>query len=111
MSTQKIREKNLGGAAAEVARSLDLRERVRQHPYGTLAAVAGVGYVLAGGLLTRLTARAVRLGLGVGAQLAVWPLLEKELRGLAAAFKAERAARAPEVGLPSPSNHVRASTD
>ena len=71
------------GIPSDATRTLELRSRVTEHPYAALAAAAGVGYVLGGGLFTRLTARTVKLALRVGASLAVWPLLEKELGGLA----------------------------
>ena len=43
-----------------------LRERLEQRPYVTLAAAAGVGYVLGGGLPTSL----LRVLLGVGGRIA-----------------------------------------
>lgn len=45
----------------------DLEERVARNPYGMVAGAIGVGFVLGGGLFTRLTAgvvgAAVRIGL------------------------------------------------
>jgi len=78
---------NVRTAPSNATRTLELRSRVKEHPYAALAAVAGVGYVLGGGLFTRLTARTVTLALRVGASLAVWPLLEIELGGLAEALE------------------------
>jgi hypothetical protein len=57
----------------------DLLEQVQRYPYGALAAAAGIGYVLAGGLFTRLTARILKLGVRVAAPIVAWPLLEHEL--------------------------------
>lgn len=48
----------------EIERSL--RTQMQQRPYATLSAAAGIGYVLGGGLASRLTATA----LGIGARLA-----------------------------------------
>ena len=72
-------------AVSEFTRALEVSRRVRQHPYATLAAAVGVGYVLGGGLFTRLTARLVRAGGRVGADLAAIPLLAKAVTSLAAA--------------------------
>jgi hypothetical protein len=54
----------LGASAQQLLRSIEaaghevealLRERVERKPYGTLGAALGLGYVLGGGLPTRLT--------------------------------------------------------
>jgi len=61
----------LGLASAETAlelhRALDLDRRVQQRPYATVAAAAGVGYVLGGGLFSAPTRRLLGLGLRVAA--------------------------------------------
>ena len=62
--------------------AVDLEGRVDRHPYGTVAAAIGIGYVLGGGLFSPLTARIVRLGLRIGLRLAVLPLLKDELFGI-----------------------------
>ncbi len=59
----------------------DLRERVQQHPYQTLFIAAGVGYVLGGGLFTRLTLNALQLT----ARAASIPIVQREILGIAAA--------------------------
>jgi hypothetical protein len=85
------------GAAAELVRTADLGGRTRKHPYAMLAAAAGVGYVLGGGLFTRWTARIVRLGL----RLAAVPLVREELIALAAlARKGPGEAAGPEHAEP-----------
>lgn len=58
----------------------DLSARVRERPYQSLLIAAGVGYVLGGGLFTRLTYNTVRIGLRVGA-----PLLQRQILGAALA--------------------------
>lgn len=59
----------------------DLTGRMQRHPYQTLIIAAGVGYVLGGGLFTRLTLNALRLG----ARAASIPIVQRELLGIAAA--------------------------
>ena len=60
---------------------VDVRSRVRRHPYGTVLAALGVGYVLGGGLFSPLTFRL----LGVGVRLAAVPLVKTQLLGFAEA--------------------------
>lgn len=43
-----------------------LSKQINQHPYRTVAVALGTGYLLAGGLFTRLTARLVGLGMRIG---------------------------------------------
>lgn len=54
---------------------------IQRHPYQSLFIAAGVGYVLGGGLFTRLTYNALRVGVRVGAM----PAVQRELLGLAEA--------------------------
>ncbi len=68
-------------AVHDLSASIDLKGRVERNPYAMLAAAAGVGYVLGGGLFTPLTARVLRLGM----RLAALPLVKDELVGLAEA--------------------------
>lgn len=70
------------GAFSDVNQSIDVKGRIDRHPYGTLAAALGVGYILGGGFFTPLTARILRLGLKVGVRLAVLPLLNDEAANL-----------------------------
>lgn len=79
-------------AAVELAEALALRERVRERPVLTLLGAAAVGYVLAGGLFTPLTARLLRGGM----RLAALPLVRDELLGLLDGL------RAPVAGEPPP---------
>ena len=70
-------------AFSDIKGTVDLDGRVKRHPYGTLAAAVGIGYVLGGGLFSPLTARIIGLGLRIGMRLAVLPLITDELTGLA----------------------------
>ena len=47
-----------------------LSEQINEHPVRTVAIAFGTGYLLAGGLFTRLTARLVRLGMRIGLRVA-----------------------------------------
>lgn len=69
-------------SVSDFGEALDVKGRVDRHPYGTVAAAIGIGYVLGGGLFTPLTGRIVRLGLGIGMRLAVLPLLKREVAEL-----------------------------
>lgn len=57
---------------------LDLENRAKNNPWGLVAVAAGVGFVLGGGLSSRLTDRLAGTALRVGL-LALWPRLEQEL--------------------------------
>ncbi len=67
------------GAVTDLRDSLDIKGRMERNPYAMLAAAAGVGYVLGGGLFTPLTARIIRLGV----RLAALPFVKDELVGMA----------------------------
>lgn len=54
-----------------------LAAQVQAHPYQSLFAAAGVGFVLGGGLFTRPAMNAVGFGLRMG----VLPVLRRELMG------------------------------
>ena len=60
----------------------DLVAFVSAHPVGTLAAALGVGYAFGGGIFTRLTSGLLRVGLRLGIQIAVMPVIEQELAAL-----------------------------
>ncbi|HXT94818.1 MAG TPA: hypothetical protein VN853_00855 [Polyangia bacterium] len=77
------------GAVSEIKRAAAIEERVNRHPYGSIAAAIGVGYVLGGGIFTSLTSRIVTLGLRIGIRLAVLPMLKDEISGLADALTGE----------------------
>jgi hypothetical protein len=58
--------------------ALDLHGRTERHPYGMVAGALGVGFVLGGGLSTRLTDRLAGTALRIGIA-AAWPHLGKDL--------------------------------
>ncbi len=66
-------------AVEDLAEKIDLRGRVDRNPYAMVAAAAGVGYVLGGGLFTPLTGRIIKLGV----RLAALPFVKDELVGMA----------------------------
>ena len=57
---------------------LDIEGRLRRNPYGMVAGALAVGFVMGGGLFTRLTARIAGVGLRMGLA-AAWPLLQQQL--------------------------------
>lgn len=57
---------------------VDIEGRVERHPYRMMAGAFGTGFVLGGGLFTRLTGQIVGAVLRVGV-VAALPRLEKEL--------------------------------
>ncbi len=66
----------------EAINALDISGRMTRHPYQTMLIAAGVGYVLGGGLFTRLTGNMFRVGIRVGSH----PLIQRELLGAAEAL-------------------------
>lgn len=88
--------------ASDFGDALDVRRRVRRHPYAMMAAALSVGYVLGGGLFSRTT---IRL-LGVAGRVATLPIIRGELIGLAEAILAGSGEATDEVSgsdEPSPS--------
>ncbi len=57
---------------------VDLEGRVRRNPYGMMAGALGVGFVLGGGIFSRITERVAGAGLRMGLMAAL-PLLKEEL--------------------------------
>jgi len=58
--------------------TLDLAGRVERNPWGMVAGALGVGFVLGGGLFTRLTAKLLGVGLRVGLMAAL-PVVQAQL--------------------------------
>jgi hypothetical protein len=70
-------------AVDDLKRVTDIQGHVSRHPYGTVAAALGIGYVLGGGIFTPLTSRIVALGLRIGVRMALLPLLQDQISELA----------------------------
>jgi len=60
-STQDILS-DVGDLAGELYAKLDIGRQLQEHPYRTLALAAGAGYLLGGGLFTRMTGSLLRVG-------------------------------------------------
>ena len=58
--------------------TFDIQGRLRRNPYSTVAWAVGMGFVLGGGLFTRLTAKILGAGLRIG-MMAALPILQKEI--------------------------------
>jgi hypothetical protein len=71
----------VGSQAESFSRALDLRGRVQRNPFIMVAAAAGVGYVLGGGLFSPLTGKLLKIGM----RAAIIPLVKNQLAGLAGA--------------------------
>ena len=65
-------------ACSVLRETLDIEGRVGRNPYGMVAGALGIGFVLGGGLFTRLAARILGAGLRIGLMAAL-PILEKEI--------------------------------
>src|SRR4051794_40859789 len=74
---------------SDIGDAMDIKGRVERHPFGTVAAALGIGYVLGGGLFTPLTGRIVRLGVRIGMRLAVLPLLKQEMAEIVSSMEEE----------------------
>jgi len=74
---------------SDIGDGMDIKGRVERHPFGTVAAALGIGYVLGGGLFTPLTGRIVRLGVRIGMRLAVLPLLKQEMAEIVSSMEEE----------------------
>lgn len=78
-------DKGFGGPAEAWQRlALAIEQRTRRHPYGMVAAALGIGFVLGGGLSSRLAKRIVGAGLALGLRVSAMPFIEKELVALLA---------------------------
>jgi hypothetical protein len=66
-------------ATGDVLRdAFDIHGRLQRNPYGMVAGALGMGFVLGGGLFTRLAAHVVGIGLRLGLMTAL-PILEKQI--------------------------------
>jgi hypothetical protein len=63
----------------EIVRDIvDIKGRVERNPYGMMAGAMGAGFILGGGLFTRLTEKIAGAAVRAGV-IAALPRLEKEL--------------------------------
>lgn len=58
--------------------TLDIEGRLQRNPYGMLAGALTLGFVLGGGLFTRLTATILGVGLRFGV-MAVLPAIQQDI--------------------------------
>jgi hypothetical protein len=71
-----------------LSRTLDIKGRLQRNPYGMLAGALGIGFVLGGGLFTRLSGRVLGGCLRVGL-MAAMPIIAKQLTQALGGSKAE----------------------
>ena len=86
-----------------------LAQEAREHPIRTVAVALGVGFVLGGGLFSRLTARIVGTGVRIGLRMAAVPLMAQGLVALGDGLLAPRPP-AVEVGNHSSDPHHATKT-
>jgi hypothetical protein len=79
----------VGETGGVLCRTLDIEGRLQRNPYGMVAGALGIGFVLGGGLFTRLSARIIGAGLRV-ALMAVLPILEKQITQVVAGSKSNK---------------------
>ena len=65
-------------AGRALRETFDIQERLRRNPYAMEAGAVGIGFVLGGGLFTRLAAKILGTGLRIGLMAAL-PSLQKEI--------------------------------
>jgi len=70
----KVAESSLVDLVKDV---VDIEGRVERNPYGMIAGAVGAGFILGGGLFTRLTGQVAGAALRIG-MMAALPRLEKE---------------------------------
>jgi hypothetical protein len=75
-------------AEGVLCRTLDIEGRLQRNPYGMVVGALGIGFVLGGGLFTRLAARILGVGLRVGL-VAALPILEKSIAQALSGSKSE----------------------
>jgi hypothetical protein len=68
-----------------------LSREAREHPLRLVGVALGVGFVLGGGLYSRLAARLVGAGVRLGLRMAVAPLMAQGLIALGESLSAPRA--------------------
>jgi TRAP-type mannitol/chloroaromatic compound transport system permease large subunit len=74
----RIEDRPATSRQARVREILDVAGRVQRNPYGMVGGALAIGFVLGGGLFTRLSGRIAGAGLRMGLMAAL-PLLKQEL--------------------------------
>ena len=69
----------VGEVGSLLRQTLDIGGRLKRNPYGMVAGALGIGFVLGGGVFTRLSARILGVGLRV-ALMAALPVLGRQVR-------------------------------
>lgn len=80
-----------------------LARETRKHPIRTVAAAVGVGFVLGGGLFSRVGARLLLAGARTGVRMAVVPFIAQSLAALAEELIAPSAPPIDVGGAPTKS--------
>jgi len=78
MTTEASPDVTVRDVGRVLGETLDLAGRVERNPLGMVAGALGVGFVLGGGLFTRLAARLLGLGLRAGLMAAL-PIVQEQL--------------------------------
>lgn len=76
---------NSGGAFREM---FDIRGRLLRKPYAMVTGAVGIGFILGGGLFTRLTARIAGAGLRIGLMVEL-PSIQRKINEALATSKLE----------------------
>lgn len=79
----------VGKHAGVLRETLDIKGRLKRNPYGMVAGALGIGFVLGGGLFTRLAEKILGTGLRV-ALLVALPSLEKQITKVLAGSKSNK---------------------
>jgi hypothetical protein len=69
---------SLGGYSSPQFPAAHIAGGLKRNPYGMVAGAAAIGFILGGGLFTRLGATILRVGLHIGLTVAL-PMLEKQI--------------------------------
>jgi hypothetical protein len=76
--TPEAKTSPIESAGRALREAFDIQERLRRNPYAMAAGAVGIGFVLGGGLFTRLAAKILGTGLRIGLMVAL-PVLQKEI--------------------------------
>jgi hypothetical protein len=82
-ATQPRKQVGSAASVASLASWADkLTRQTREHPGRSVAMAVGVGYLLGGGLFSRLTARILGAGIRIGLRTALLPVVTEGLLAL-----------------------------